>query len=396
MLELLAVILIISFVISYLIARDIFHPAVIVSGLWMVLINMYVYIDHPLYHLSDKFCVALSLWVLPFVVLSLLGGRLFLSTGVYEYYEDPPKIDMYIKLYPYMILFSFLFIAGVLFYAGYSFFDIRNFLVEESNTFPPPLKLLFYISTFFIVYVAYGMLNYEYLGLKKIVILLLCLFIVSIFKSNKTSFLQLFIMLIFIYKYKFGSIKIKNVLGFVVGTALFLILVTINRGDLDTLSGGDNPLLTFFYVYLLSPLPSFDLLLNDSTVLAQGASGSGTFVFFYNVFNALGANFSITELGTWVSVPVPNNVFTVMRGYYLDWGMLGIFIMSCVMAVIWAWLYARQVKNDRLYVLFYALMVSALTFQSFGDYFWYNLSNTIQYFVFAYILTRRFSVSIDE
>lgn len=361
----------------------------------MVLINMYVYIDHPLYPLSDKFCVALSLWVIPFVILSLLFSRLFLSTGVSEYYVEEPKMDVYIKLYPYMILFSFLFIVGVLFYAGSSFFDIRNFLVEEADTFPPPLKMLFYLSTFFIVYVAYGMLNYEYFGVKKILVLLLCLFIVSVFKSNKTSFLQLFIMLIFLYKYKFGGIKFKYIAGIVIGTVMFLSFVTVIRGDFETLSGGDNPLLTFFYVYLLSPLPSFDLLLNDSTVLAQGASGSGTFVFFYNVFNALGANFSISELGTWVSVPVPNNVFTVMRGYYLDWGMLGIFIMSCVMALIWAWLYAKQVKNDRLYVLFYALMVSALTFQSFGDYFWYNLSNTIQYFIFAYLLTRRLSISAD-
>ena len=166
-----------------------------------------------------------------------------------------------------------------------------------------------------------------------------------------------------------------------------LIIVTVNRGDLDYLSGSENPEEDYLYTYLLSPLAAFDLLLNSNAVLDYGEPGSATFSFFYKILNSIGANYKITDFGGWVHVPLITNVFTIMRGYYMDWGMTGIFIMSLVMGVIWGSLYALQKKNYPVYMLLYALIVCYLFFQTFGDYFWNSFSVVIQYYVISIILS---------
>ena len=85
---------------------------------------------------------------------------------------------------------------------------------------------------------------------------------------------------------------------------------------------------------------------------------------------------------------MPTNVFTVMRGFYLDGGYWGIFFMACVLGSIWGILYQLQHKGHKVYIVFYATMISSLFFQSFGDYFFYAFSMTIQYYLFSVILTR--------
>ena len=135
-------------------------------------------------------------------------------------------------------------------------------------------------------------------------------------------------------------------------------------------------------------MTAFDLLLNGDIVLDPGVWGSGTLAFLYKLINFFGGTLEISQLGTWVNVPLPTNVFTTMRGFYLDGGFLGIFIMSCVLGIIWGGLYAFQLARNKIFLLFYAMMLGSLFFQSFGDYFFYSFSMTLQYYVFSVIMAR--------
>ena len=133
---------------------------------------------------------------------------------------------------------------------------------------------------------------------------------------------------------------------------------------------------------------SIETGVSSEYVLDGGTPGSGTLTFFYKVLNVFGADLKISELGGWVYVPLQTNVFTTMRGFYLDGGYMGIAIMGTILGTIWGFLYALQAIGHKVYVLFYALMISSLFFQSFGDYFFYTFSVTLQYYISSIIMSR--------
>lgn len=383
MLETVSAIIILVFVISLCLTKDILHPSVIVSGVWMVLLNLYIYCNHPLWNLSEYFCKAILFWVLPFSFTSCLFSIKALKLSRSSI-DTPVNVRMYNKLYPYVFLYVCLFVFLLVYYAGgFSFTNIRLFMV--GNLFPTILSVLFYLNTFMTVYAFYGLLNIDTLDKKKVLGVIALLLLISVFKSNKTSFLVIFIGILYILKRK-KRLKLTSLIYAITILIILLSLVTYNRGDYDFDS--DAGLENFMYIYLLSPLTAFDLLLNNEISLNAGAIGSGTFAFLFKIINAFGTNLEIADLGEWVYVPLPTNVFTVMRGFYLDGGYWGIFFMACVLGSIWGILYQLQHKGHKVYIVFYATMISSLFFQSFGDYFFYAFSMTIQYYLFSVILTR--------
>lgn len=167
-----------------------------------------------------------------------------------------------------------------------------------------------------------------------------------------------------------------------------LVMLTLNRADYDFES--DSGLINFLYIYLLSPLTAFDALINNEVFLEPGAPWSNTLSFFYKIFNVFGANLEMGELGSYIYVPLPTNVFTTMRGFYLDGGMFGIFIMSIILGLYLGNIYSYQKRNHVVYILFYAAIYTGLFFQHFGDYFFYSLSMIIQYYIFSHIIVRGF------
>ena len=381
--EVAIIVLISSFVLSLLFTRDIFHPAVLVSGLWGGLVVLYHLLEHPLWDLTDNFYKAIILWVIPFVVCSYTQGlrsfkiddKLTVATINEQFYKS---------LYKYILIYAVGFIFAIIVYAGgLNTYTIRVLLLE--GNFPIYLEILFYLNTFMTIYVLYAVMNPELLGIKRLLLLMFLLLIISLLKSNKTSFLAIFVSLAYLLKKK-GQFSMKVLLGLVIALGALLVVVSITRRDYDFES--DSAIENFLYIYLLSPLTAFDGVLNGEIFLNSGTWGESVLEFFYKVFNAFGADLKISDLGVWTNVPLPTNVYTAMRGPYLDGGYIGIVVVSIILGGIWGNLYAWQKKNYLIFVVFYAAMVSSLLFQSFGDYFFHSLSMTIQYYLFSIIICR--------
>jgi len=371
------------FSVSLWIKRDAFHPAVIVSALWLLLIILYLTLNHPLYDLSSKFYQAINLWVGSFVLCSLLVGN---PKNRGNDNKTSVNILFYDKCCKFFWIYSILLFALMNWYFGGLFGgSLRRFISEESYL-PPIIKVFFYLNTAQYAFVLYGLMHITEIGKRKVFTQLVLLFLIAFVKANKTSFLAIFVSLLYILKRR-NKLTGKTLLFVLIVIAALLCLVSVNRADYNFES--NDGVTNYLYIYLLSPLTAFDGLINGEISLQHGTWGSGTLAFLYKIFNAFGAGFEIADLGEWVNVPLPTNVYTVMRGFYLDGGMLGIFVMGCVLGIIWGYLYKLQKENwDSFWGLFYSLMVSSLCFQSFGDYFFYTFSTTLQYLLFSYIMYR--------
>ena len=376
------IVLIVVFCISLFISKDLFHPASIVSGLWMTLIGLYLYADHPLWNLSDKFSLCLLLWVIPFCLSSLFSCFNPVKPAV-STIAIPFSQARFSFLYKLNIIYLIIFSLYVISMCGFSFTAYRSLMVSES--LPPLLTLLLYANTFFSVFLFYAIFHYRHISKTKLLILLIGAFLIILFKSNKTSILALFVSVLYILKVnKKLSIKLLFVLVSILST--FLVVLTLNRADYDFES--EKGLINFIYIYLLSPLTAFDALINNQYTLNPGAPWSNTLSFIYKILNVLGANINLGELGSYIYVPLPTNVFTTMRGFYLDGGLLGIFIVSIILGLFLGNIYSYQRKKHIVHILFYAAIYTGLFFQHFGDYFFYSLSMIIQYYMFSHIIVR--------
>lgn len=365
---------------SYLFSRSIFQPAVIVNGLWGVIILLYQCLDHPLWNLSNAFYAAILCWCVPFTIISLFFGH-FPVKKISK--KRIGNISFYRKSMPYVIALGFLSVCGFVLYSGGDTSILRILLNDQE--FPIYIKVILLFSTFIIIYFLWGLVNLEYVKKKQIVFLFLVVLIISIFKSNKTSFLSLFVSVAYIFYYK-GSLNIKKIIVSVVVLISLLIVVSISRSDYDF--GTSSQIEKYLFIYLLSPLPAFDLVLNNQLDLGEPAFGESVFIFFYRIFNIFGASIDFSILGDWVYVPLPTNVYTVMRIFYLEGGYYGITIGSIIMGVIWGILFRLQKTKNPIVAVFYAAMVPSLFFQTFGDYFFYTFSMTLQYLIFAIIIGR--------
>lgn len=365
---------------SYLYNRSIFHPAVVANGIWGTIILLYNNLNHPLWCLSDAFYIAILCWLLPFTLLSNFIGNIPIKHKTYKQFGN---IRFYNKLMPFILVLGFLSICGFIMYSKGSMQLIRLLLTDQE--FPFYIKIILYLSTFLIVYFLWGIINIEHINKKSIVFLLVVLLIISIFKSNKTSFLSLFVSIAYIFYYK-RNLSIKKIVISSAVLIVFLIIVSSSRADYDfeSSSGLEN----YLYIYLFSPLTAFDLLLNQEINLGVPATGESILIFFYKIFNVFGANIDFSTLGVWVDVPLPTNVYTVMRIFFLEGGFVGILIGSVIMGIIWGVLFRMQKTRNPIIAVFYATMLPSLFFQSFGDYFFYSFSMTLQYLLFSIIIGR--------
>ncbi len=373
------------------IKKDIFHPSFIVCGLWGTLLLIYWVADHPLWDLSNRFFSCIIAWVVPFVITANIFSLRPVTLQLKENHSNyiyPGNTDFFNKIFPFAIMFNIATILVSIGAAGnFSFSQIRQ--VYISGSLPAILELLLYACNFAYVLNVYALLHIKTLDKKKVALLTFTVLVVFIFKSNKTSFLLYFITLLYV----FHKNKILNFYRLILFTLVFvglIIIVTVNRLDFDFSTS--EAIWNFIYIYLISPLTAFDTLINGDVTLDSGSPGSGFFAFLYKVINTFGGSLQISQLGKYIDVPLPTNVFTIMRGPYLDAGIAGIILMSVIQGIFYGLCYAEQKINKKFYPLFYALMVSTLFMQSFGDYLLYSFSTTLQYLIFSVLIARGFTL----
>jgi len=88
---------------------------------------------------------------------------------------------------------------------------------------------------------------------------------------------------------------------------------------------------------------------------------------------------------TWVFVPVPTNVYTIMKNSYVDYGSTGMMLYSFFIGFFWSIIYQRQIKNGALKVFFFC-NIYILVVQFFDDILTGQFSFVLQTFLISYFL----------
>lgn len=370
-------ILAICFLYSYKRTRNLVHPSVIVSMIWTLLLFVYNISEHGLYVLSNRFYLATLLWVLPFCLSSLINFRskhIDVETDSclvgYKRIKILLNVMIVVNLYYLYRLYNF---SSTGYYNDY-------FKLKSDGELPVFFTVMNYVNQISLVVFAVICLNIEQIKKWKIYLFSLIFFACCFLMSIKTMLAQVIFIIIITNYYK-GKLNWKKT-AFVFAVFFSLVVsVQVYRSN----NNSEFDLIQFLNIYALSPLPAFDLALNEKIHLEEG----GTYRFFLTFLNRLfGCDFAVYSGGDrWVEVPVLTNVYTVMSDPFADFGYIGIFVFAVIEGLFWGFLYKKGVKQDKIqWKIFYAVYFYTLIFQFFADYIFTFFSVLLQLIIVIYFL----------
>lgn len=368
-------------VISYIASNEtIFAPAVIVSGIWFVCIFLYLTLDHGLYLVTNKFLIAISIWVLCFCFFSLLAHSLSVPTPFKD--VKPSKVARDIYFYFSLITLPVLiYDIYVLLHSGLGpniFMILRNANVNGFEKHGIERTSSFFVIFWFVSYI----LELQSLT-KSNRLRIFVLFLMNVFYAfitmGKSSFLSIFIASMIILFYQ-NKIKLRTIV-ISVGLLFFVFL------GIQTIrsSSNNNQVKSkeFVSLYLLAAMPGFETLEPSSST----NFGENTFRFIYAVNYKLHIS-SIepkSALQEFVYVPEATNVYTVLFPYYKDFGLTGVIIFASLLGFLFGYIFKMSQKKDIYALTLYSLLAICLVLQFMNDVFFLTFSQNLQYFIIAFI-----------
>ncbi len=372
----------------YSYVKDFFHPAVVTLSLWCILVLVYNVADHGLYDLSNRFYWALLLWILPFCLSSIIICKFHFSFAHFLAKKHNYCVDL---LYPIMAVSLIIAIYGLytkgLYYNGDNFFNgIRAAGVASLNGEEETFELPFYIripstiaSYALIVFLAL----YDDKKKKSYYILFAILLVLFfVFRSNKSVIAQLMFSLLVVH-FLGRKISFKNLLIYVSGFILLMFVAHLLRSK----DSSEFDIVKFISVYLLSPLPGFDNILNNHYNYISSFNGEYTFRFFIPYLQLLGLDLEVNtdsfNLHNWTYTPLPVNVYTIMFNFYVDYGLAGIFCFSIFLGAFFGVLYKYAKCNYQMFRVLYANFFYILVFQFFSDNFFTFMGSVLSAIFFT-------------
>lgn len=204
------------------------------------------------------------------------------------------------------------------------------------------------------------------------------------------------------YRTKQGNnFNVKKVL---VKFAFIMLLVSLAFIGFVFIVGRTNADLDFEYIimalfiYAGAPIFNLDIYLGNPWQQTQGIFGEITFI---NLINWIGRTFEISSLVYKYDLPFLSyqnynlgNVYTTFYAFIYDFGIMGVVVLTGMMAAICVWLYGKVKAlsiteyNINFLVICYAYLVNDLIMLSFSNRFFETIANvgTLYRFVFLYIL----------
>lgn len=365
----------------FILKKNVYHPLVITSLVWLMITILYNTLNHGLYDLSANFYKILGCYIVSFftgyIFVSLFSKR----ANTVSCLKSSFNSTCFFKINVFLYNISFIFLLVILFrYISIIVSGTNIYVLSVQDRLPSDIRLLNYFDKLILVIFFY-LLLFKKLN-KKDYLFLAIYTLVTILKFGKLFILQLFtssIVALWIRK----KISIKNVLILLI--VLMLLMIGIHYVRAGKISSGDivSALPEMLTIYVLSPSKAFDFLLNGKINPGDGH----TLKFFYTVAERVFGIRNSTgnpNFDGWVYVPYPTNVYTIMFPFYADFKIIGLVIFSFIEGIIFSFLYSR--RKEPFYLLVYVCICYALVLQFFAEIFFSFLSSMIQIIVWSYVV----------
>lgn len=367
----------ILFIFSLLFSRRRWYaPSVLASGIWLVSLLAYSWIDHGLHPLTNETCSIITYWLALFCIPSWCVQSVYIKPIFKDIRTSVTARDIYYYLslctLPLMIFSVLLVVARS---GGNPFSALRDANVSEDNGIRT--------TGFFVIFwmVSYIMelqvVSKENLG--RVILLFFINLFYAFISMGKMNFMILFLASAIILTRH----KILKIWHLVIGGVLLMFLFV----GIQTIRGSYTTPKKFAALYLTSSLGNLNTNLKPESAEHWGEN---TFRLFYAFKSAIDGGrtkpidpvleFERVEVGEFV---FGSNTYTTLYPFYKDFGKTGIMVFAIILGLMFGYLFKTSEDNSDFALVLYAILAGTIVMQFIGDTFFTVLSQNIQYLLAA-------------
>lgn len=369
-------------------SKNLFAPYVLMPAIWSFILFFYLVADHGLFTINNKFPIHLLLWSVGFLSAAFLSEKLTPASVWHNRPHKPQPNEMLIRLY--IVLFTIAVIVigskslSLALQYGKLFFYLRAINIGYDDL-ALDFGLLSNFTVFGIIVFLIELDRYSDSNKWRVYFLLVLNVFFFVLTMSKTNFLAITISSLYVLHIK-GKVNIKKIFlaAFIFGV-FSIILQYVRR-----LENEEFDMMNFFSVYLASSSVAFDQI----TFPPTENFGENTFRIFYVFKNLLGS--SVTPINTVLDfnyVGSITNTYTTMYPFYVDFKTTGVLIFSIITGWIYGFTSKKSITGSIVQRVQYAYFTAYIIMQFIGEFFFTNISFTLQLIIYAYL---PFMFSNDE
>lgn len=364
-------------VFSILFARRRWYaPSVLASGVWLVSLLAYSWIDHGLHPLTKDTCTMITYWLALFCIPCWCVQSVYIKPIFKDIRTSVTARDIYYYLtlftLPLMVFSVLLVVARS---GGNPFSALRDANVAEDNG----IRTTGFFVIFWMVSYIMELQVVSKQNLGRVVLLFLVNLFYAFISMGKMNFMILFLASAIILTRR----KILKLWHLAIGGVVMLFLFV----GIQTIRGSYTTPKKFAALYLTSSLGNLNTNLKPESAEHWGEN---TFRLFYALKSALDGGhtkpvdpileFKRVEVGEFV---FGSNTYTALYPFYKDFGKTGVMVFAVILGLLFGYLFKTSEDNSDFALVLYAILAGSIVMQFIGDTFFTVLSQNIQYLVAA-------------
>lgn len=364
-------------VFSILFARRRWYaPSVLASGVWLVSLMAYSWIDHGLHPLTKDTCTLITYWLALFCIPCWCVQSVYIKPIFKDIRTSVTARDIYYYLtlftLPLMVFSVLLVVARS---GGNPFSALRDANVAEDNG----IRTTGFFVIFWMVSYIMELQVVSKKNLGRVVLLFLVNLFYAFISMGKMNFMILFLASAIILTRR----KILKLWHLAIGGVVMIFLFV----GIQTIRGSYTTPKKFAALYLTSSLGNLNTNLKPESAEHWGEN---TFRLFYAFKSALDGGhtkpvdpileFKRVEVGEFV---FGSNTYTALYPFYKDFGKTGVMVFAVILGLLFGYLFKTSEDNSDFALVLYAILAGSIVMQFIGDTFFTVLSQNIQYLVAA-------------
>ena len=354
---------------------NVFSPWFLSIIVWLVLGVAIILFGSEMDAVPNVFYKCIFVWLTIFLMSSFLTYNLLPAKS--SIYESGINVNIF--------LFNFFFILAIVLTPLYVYQIYKLVTMFDAKDLVANLRLLAiegedrgilnYTMVINQSLLLVALWSYPKIPLWKVFSTIICCFIFAVANMEKLTFFLIFITVVYVL-FERKLIKVRTIAIFCFVLFFIFYVFTVSRTSSDASPSDSMSIIDFLGIYFTSPPIAFGHL--RPTISQYLCPNSLWTIYSYMGRFISGVTVEHDAFSEFVFVPVPTNVYTIMKPFYQDGGVFGVAFFALLYGIGTGLVYRYARNGQPFSKCLYSYFVFVLALQFFDEIIFVSIPLFIQ------------------